>query len=271
MIRMASTLRKHGTGSQDFIWGQRQVSLWISQGHWEINIIFYYTPCISFGQGEEVVGFSGTTSGKESTSQCRRCKRHRFDPRVRKTPWTRKEMTTHSSILAWNIPWTEEPGGLQFMGSPGVRHDWAHRWQRRWEELTQGFVCFFHIFMYLLNLIYLAVPGLSLGTWDLWLWPRHAGSLVEVYRLLVARSNSLAGDRTRAPCVGLPGKSPWLRFLKSPFGCCVETSLEAQGGKRDCCPGEGQEDLGHRGRERKEEERSGYWAWARHHSEIRGR
>ena len=28
-----------------------------------------------------------------------------------------KEMTTHSSILAWEIPWTEKPGGLQFMGS----------------------------------------------------------------------------------------------------------------------------------------------------------
>ena len=28
-----------------------------------------------------------------------------------------KEMATHSSILAWKIPWTEEPGGLQFMGS----------------------------------------------------------------------------------------------------------------------------------------------------------
>ena len=28
-----------------------------------------------------------------------------------------KEVTTHSSILAWEIPWTEEPGGLQFMGS----------------------------------------------------------------------------------------------------------------------------------------------------------
>ena len=28
-----------------------------------------------------------------------------------------KEMATHSSILGWEIPWTEEPGGLQFMGS----------------------------------------------------------------------------------------------------------------------------------------------------------
>ena len=34
-----------------------------------------------------------------------------------------KEMATHSSILAWRIPWTEEPGGLQSMESQRVRHD----------------------------------------------------------------------------------------------------------------------------------------------------
>ena len=34
-----------------------------------------------------------------------------------------KEMAIYSSILAWRIPWTEEPGGLQFMGSQRVRHD----------------------------------------------------------------------------------------------------------------------------------------------------
>jgi len=34
-----------------------------------------------------------------------------------------EEMATHSSILAWEIPWTEEPGGLQSMGSQRVRHD----------------------------------------------------------------------------------------------------------------------------------------------------
>ena len=32
-------------------------------------------------------------------------------------------MAIHSSILAWKIPWTEEPGGLQSMGSQRVRHD----------------------------------------------------------------------------------------------------------------------------------------------------
>ena len=35
----------------------------------------------------------------------------------------KKERITHSSILAWEIPWTEEPGGLQYMGSLGVGHD----------------------------------------------------------------------------------------------------------------------------------------------------
>ena len=34
-----------------------------------------------------------------------------------------KEMATHSSVLAWKLPWTEEPGGLQSMGSQTVRHD----------------------------------------------------------------------------------------------------------------------------------------------------
>ena len=34
-----------------------------------------------------------------------------------------KGMETHSSVLAWRIPWTEEPGGLQSIGSQRVRHD----------------------------------------------------------------------------------------------------------------------------------------------------
>ena len=36
-----------------------------------------------------------------------------------------EEMATHSSTLAWKIPWTEEPGRLQSMGSQRVGHDWA--------------------------------------------------------------------------------------------------------------------------------------------------
>ena len=36
-----------------------------------------------------------------------------------------KEMATHSSIFAWRIPWTEEPGGLQSMGLQRVGYDWV--------------------------------------------------------------------------------------------------------------------------------------------------
>ena len=36
-----------------------------------------------------------------------------------------EEMATHSSILAWRIPWTEEPGRLQYLGSQRVRYDLA--------------------------------------------------------------------------------------------------------------------------------------------------
>ena len=37
-----------------------------------------------------------------------------------------KEMATHSSVLAWRIPWTEKPGRLQSMASHRVRHDWSN-------------------------------------------------------------------------------------------------------------------------------------------------
>ena len=66
--------------------------------------------------------FAGGTSGKEPTCQCRRPKRHGFDPELGKMPWRRK-MTTHSNSLAWRIPWTEEPGGLQSMELQRVRQD----------------------------------------------------------------------------------------------------------------------------------------------------
>ena len=55
--------------------------------------------------------------------------------------WQTKAMAPHSSTLAWKIPWMEEPGGLQFMGSLRVRHDWATslslftfmHWRRKWQ------------------------------------------------------------------------------------------------------------------------------------------
>ena len=52
-----------------------------------------------------------------------------------------KAMAPHSRTLAWRIPWTEEPGGLQSMGSRRVRHDWVTslslltfmHWRKQWQ------------------------------------------------------------------------------------------------------------------------------------------
>ena len=63
------------------------------------------------------LGFPGGTSGKESDCQCRKRKRHGFDPWFRKIPW-RRAGQVHCRTLAWS-PWTEEPGGLQSLGSQG--------------------------------------------------------------------------------------------------------------------------------------------------------
>ena len=60
---------------------------------------------MGFPSGSVVKNLPGNAS--------RRCG---FDPWVRKSP-LEKKMATHSNILAWKIPWTEEPDGLQSMGS----------------------------------------------------------------------------------------------------------------------------------------------------------
>ena len=44
-------------------------------------------------------------------------------------------MATHSSILAWEIPWTEEPGGLQTMGLQRVRNNQATKQKLRFNEM----------------------------------------------------------------------------------------------------------------------------------------
>ena len=53
-----------------------------------------------------------------------------------------KAMAPHSSTLAWKIPWVEEPGGLQSVGSLGVGHNWGTslslftfmHWRRKWQH-----------------------------------------------------------------------------------------------------------------------------------------
>ena len=51
-----------------------------------------------------------------------------------------KEMATHSSTVAWKIPWTKEPGGLQSMRWQRVRHDWAAKHPQTCSEVARGLV-----------------------------------------------------------------------------------------------------------------------------------
>ena len=60
-------------------------------------------------------------NGKESAWQCRRHETW-IQSLGQKYP-LEEEMATHPSVLAWKIPWTEKPGGLQFMGSQRFGHD----------------------------------------------------------------------------------------------------------------------------------------------------
>ena len=67
------------------------------------------------------MGFPGGSVGKNSPASARYQETqvrslHEEDP-------LEKEMATHSSILAWKIPWTEKPGGLQSMGLQRVGHN----------------------------------------------------------------------------------------------------------------------------------------------------
>ena len=88
-----------------------------------IMIFFYEILVTSY----LINGLPRWLSGIEPTCQCRRHRRWRLVPWVGKIPWKRAwtHTRTHSRILAWRIPWTEETGRLQLMGSQRVGHHWT--------------------------------------------------------------------------------------------------------------------------------------------------
>ena len=57
-----------------------------------------------------------------------------------------KGLATHSSILAWEMPWTEEPGGLQSIGSQRVRHIWSNLGQM--DDVIPELLCFPLLFLH---------------------------------------------------------------------------------------------------------------------------
>ena len=90
-----------------------------------------------------------------------------------------KEMATHSRTITWKIPWVEEPGGLQSIGSQRVRHDWATSIQF---NLTLCFhksnsICTLFVFFWLITLCMIssrsicAAPSLVSSVVSDSLWP----------------------------------------------------------------------------------------------------
>ena len=71
-------------------------------------------------------GWKGVSGGSavKSPPAMQELKEMQVPPLDQEDP-LQQDLATHSSILAWRIPWTEEPGGLQSMGSQRVGHDWA--------------------------------------------------------------------------------------------------------------------------------------------------
>ena len=86
------------------------------------NVLIKYLPCVKW-----YYQLPRWLIGKESACQCRRC---RLDSLGQEGP-LEKEMATNSCIFACEIPWTEEPSGLQFMGSQRVRHNLASKLQQQ--------------------------------------------------------------------------------------------------------------------------------------------
>ena len=82
-------------------------------------------------------------SGKESACQCRRHRRSLFAPWDEKIPWSRKWPPT-PIFFVWKSPWTEEPCGLQSMGSQRVGRDWK-------QDIRKGWWWFFLILMTPIN------------------------------------------------------------------------------------------------------------------------
>ena len=83
-----------------------------------------------------------------------------------------KEMATYSSTLAWRIPWTEEPGGLQSVGSQRVRHDWVTSLSLWWSLAYRNISAFILIWSMptppsLITFSTILFPNQSLRYWGL--------------------------------------------------------------------------------------------------------
>ena len=102
-----------------------------SENHQVVNP-FYAIPHL-LAKDQAAVSYSSKWSFVKFPTQCLISQSYKWEPE--------KAMAPHSSTLAWKIPWMEGPGGLQSMGSLGVRHNWVTslslftfmHWRRKWQ------------------------------------------------------------------------------------------------------------------------------------------
>ena len=90
---------------------------------YDLRPLLYYKDWVITPETNIYIGdFPGGTDGKASATQMNR--KTRVQSLGQEDP-LEKEITTHSSTLAWKIPWTEEPARLQSMGLQRVGHNWV--------------------------------------------------------------------------------------------------------------------------------------------------
>ena len=129
---------------QKLVWGHEEACIPVDRGHisaflrtsggwglcpgikkWSVNTI----P----SQKTYYISFPGGSVGKETICQCRRHKRHGFNPWVRKIAWRRKWQPSLVNLPgkfhSWKIP--DKPGRLQSMWSQTAGHDWTHTHQKQ--------------------------------------------------------------------------------------------------------------------------------------------
>ena len=98
------------------------------------------------------MGFPGGYSGKEPTCQYKRPKR--WVQSLGQEDLPEEGMATHSSILAWKIPWREEPGGLQSIGLHRARHNWSNLACTLWLKYRRHHAFIFTIIAFTSNTLW---------------------------------------------------------------------------------------------------------------------
>ena len=119
--------------------------------------------------------------------------------RVRSLSWEdplKKGMATHSSIPAWRIPWTEEPGGLQSMESQSVGHNWG----------TNTHSDFLELWLFFLYIIW---------------WPLSLNIITKIYPCCcsVSQSRLVLCDPVDCSTPGLPAPPHLLKFAQVHVHC----------------------------------------------------